>query len=79
LKINLIRLIFSSTGLLKLFVLRPRFEKDISTRPRYGHIHVNDIKTLTSTANYMGNVQTCIERLVLQSTLIKAKQTQLDL
>ena len=49
-------------GFSNLFVLRPHFEKDISTRPHYGQIHVNDIKTLPSTANYMRNV--CLLRRV---------------
>ena len=49
-------------GFSKFFVVRPRFEKDIYTRPHYGHIHVNDIKTLPSTANCMGNV--CLLRRV---------------
>ena len=59
-------------GFSNFFVLQPRFEKDISTRPHYGHIHVNVIKTLPSTANYMGNV--CLLRRVTSDSLLTTKQ-----
>ena len=58
-------------GFSNFFLLRPRFEKYISTRPHYVHIHVNNIKTLPSTANYMVNV--CPLRHVTSDSLLTTK------
>ena len=58
-------------GFSNFFLLRPRFEKYISTRPHYVHIHVNNIKTLPSTANYMVNV--CPLRRVISNSLLTTK------
>ena len=66
---------FGSTvnqGFSIFFVMRPRFKKDISTRPHYGHIYVNHIKALPSTANYMGNA--CFLRRMTSDSLLTTKQ-----
>ena len=43
-------------GFSNFFVLRPCFEKNISMRPHYGHIRVNEIKKFFFSANHKWNV-----------------------